>query len=156
MTRLRQWSLILTFLALTLFVAGFGGLFGVGGPIQQSHAASTLVVNTTADISSCTTQQFSLRCASTQANTDGSGDTITFHIPSTDPGCTSQAVNGSPVCTISATSSFLGEPELTASNTTINGYTQPGARPNQNPLRSGDNAILTLNLDGGPAGNVEF
>jgi hypothetical protein len=156
MTQLRQWSLILTFLTLALFVAGFGGLVGVGGLIQQSHAASTLVVTTTADTSSCTTQQFSLRCAITQANTDGSGDTITFHIPSTDPGCTSQAANGSPICTISATSSLLGEPELTASNTTINGYTQPGARPNQNPLRSGDNAILTLNLDGGPAGNVEF
>jgi hypothetical protein len=70
-----------------------------------------------------------------QANKDGSGDTIVFNIPATDPACTSRASNGSPVCTIMTNSSFLGLPELTANNTTINGYTQPGARVNTNPLK---------------------
>lgn len=150
MFRLRQWSLVLGLLTLTLFATSFGGF------VAQTHAASTLVVTTTADTSSCTVQSFSLQCAINQANADGSGDTITFHIPATDPGCTARAVNGSPICTITADSGFLGEPALTANNTVINGYTQPGARANSNPLSSGDNAILTLRLDGGPALNTEF
>lgn len=113
-----------------------------------AHAASTLIVTTTADLSTCTTK-LSLRCAITQANKDGSGDTITFNIPRTGPGCVRS------VCTISITDAFNPLPTLTASNTTINGYTQPGARPNTNPLSSGDNAILTVHLDGGPSLNVE-
>ena len=121
-----------------------------------AHAASTLTVTTTADLSSCTAGMLSLRCAINQANNDGSGDTIVFKIPATDPGCTARASNGSPICTISVTSSILGLPALTATNTVINGYTQPGAHANTNPLSSGDNAILTLHIDGGSAHNTEF
>jgi hypothetical protein len=54
------------------------------------------------------------------------------------------------VCTISITDPLFSQ--LTANNTTINGYTQPGARPNTNPLSSGDNAVLTIRLDGGSRG----
>ena len=115
-------------------------------------AATTLTVTTTADLSSCTTQNFSLRCAINQANKDGSGDTIAFHIPSTDPGCSPSGVIA--VCTISITDAFNPLPTITASKTIINGYTQPSARPNTNPLRSGDNAVLTLSLDGGSSQNV--
>ncbi|HZO72603.1 MAG TPA: hypothetical protein VFB60_10410, partial [Ktedonobacteraceae bacterium] len=100
------------------------------------HAASTLTVTTTADLSSCTAGMLSLRCAINQVNKDGSGDTIVFKIPPTDSGCTARASNGSPICTISVTSSILGLPALTATNTTINGYTQPGAHANTNPLSS--------------------
>jgi parallel beta-helix repeat protein len=123
---------------MVLLAATFGGL------APSAHAASTLVVTTTADPSTCKTASFSLRCAIHQANTDGSGDTIAFNIPSTDPGCIRS------VCTISIVDPLF--PQLTANNTTINGYTQPGARPNTNPLSSGDNAVLTIRLDGGSRG----
>src|SRR5581483_4700177 len=116
--------------------------------LPTAHAASTLTVTTTADLSTCTTT-LSLRCAINQANKDGSGDTIAFNIPHTDPGCAGS------VCTISITDALNPLPMLTANTTTINGYTQPGARPNTNPLSSGDNAILTMRLDGSSAGNVE-
>jgi hypothetical protein len=136
--------------SLALFAPTFGGL------VPSAYAASTLTVTTTADISTCTPSSFSLRCAMDQANKDGSGDTIVFNIPATDPACTSRASNGSPVCTITTNSSFLGLPELTANDTTINGSTQPGAQVNTNPLSSGDNAVLTLRVDGGPSFNTEF
>ncbi|QBD80271.1 hypothetical protein EPA93_31550 [Ktedonosporobacter rubrisoli] len=112
------------------------------------HAASPLTVTTTADPNPCTAQNFSLRCALNKANTDGSGDTINFNIPSSDPGCTGS------VCTISITDALNPLPTLTANTTTINGYSQPGARPNSNPLSSGNNAVLKLRLDGGQSLNV--
>src|SRR5579859_299264 len=125
-------------------------------PTSLAHAASTLTVTTTADLSACKAGAFSLRCAITQANTGGSGDTIAFHIPSTDPGCMAQTINGSAVsvCTISITNALSPLPTLTANTTIINGYTQMGAQPNTNSVGQGDNAILTLRLDGGPSSNV--
>lgn len=105
-------------------------------------------VNTTEDLASpCTAAAYSFRCAIIQANADGQGDTITFNIPSSDPGCKLTTIHGNQVsvCTITPTS---GLPQMTASNTIINGYSQPGAQPNNLPLGSGDNAILTLRIDG--------
>ena len=52
--------------------------------VPDAKAASPLTVTTTADTSSCRNGSLSLHCALNQANADGSGDTITFHIPSTD------------------------------------------------------------------------
>jgi hypothetical protein len=152
MSRFRLFSALLTRavlavgIAFTMLVAAsFGGL------VLSAHAASTLVVTTTADSSTCTAKSFTLRCAINQANTDGSGDTITFNIPSTDPGCTRQTIQGSSVfvCTIGPIDVFNSLPQLTAKNTIINGYTQPGARPNTNPLSAGDNAILTISINVG-------
>src|SRR5437763_1824470 len=108
----------------------------------------TLTVTTTGDLASpCTSAAFSLRCAITQANSDGSGDTIQFNIPSSDAGCKPTPVQGQTVnvCTIQPSSDL---PQLVASNTTLNGYSQPGARQNTLPMGQGDNAILTLQLDG--------
>lgn len=107
-----------------------------------------LTVNTTADNAApCKAVAYSLRCAITQANTDGKDDTIQFDIPSSDPGCKLTTIQGQSVyvCTITPTS---GIPSLTASNTTIIGYGQVGSLPNTNLLGSGDNAILTIRLDG--------
>src|SRR5438132_894854 len=147
MSRLKFFSSLLLRGALAAgaaLVLLLSATFGVLAP--SAHAASTLIVTTTADPSTCTTASFSLRCAIHQANADGSGDTITFNIPTADPGCMRS------VCTISITDPLFSQ--LTANNTTINGYTQPGARPNTNPLSSGDNAVLTIRLDGGsPGGN---
>src|SRR5579884_2750966 len=108
----------------------------------------TLTVTTTGDVASpCTSAAYSLRCAITQANSDGSGDTIQFNIPSSDSGCKPVTVQGQTVnvCTIEPSSDL---PQLVASNTMLNGYSQPGARQNTLPMGQGDNAILTLQLDG--------
>ena len=129
MFRLRLWAVCLI-LALVLAA--------LMGPVFQHqplvHAASTLTVTTTADTAPpCSASAFSLRCAIAQANKDGSGDSIVFNIPAT--AC------GFPPCTIGLSQSL---PVLTASHTTINGYTQPGAVPNSHALRNGDNAVLAI------------
>lgn len=105
-----------------------------------------LVVNTTADAPNpCPSSALSLRCAISQVNTDGSGDSIEFNIPSSDSGCA-----GSPVvCTIVPTSPL---PHLVASGVLIDGYTQPGASANTNGLATGDNAVVTVRIDGTQAG----
>lgn len=105
-----------------------------------------IVVTTTADTASpCPSNAVSLRCAIIKVNGDGSGDTVEFAIPSTDAGC-----SGTPrVCTIAPASPL---PHLLAAGAFINGYTQPGATPNTNGLTGGDNATLTVRLDGSSAG----
>jgi parallel beta-helix repeat protein len=120
-----------------------GWLVALPGP---ARASVTLVVNTTADLAApCQASALSLRCAITQANADGSGDTIEFHIPATAPGCT-----GTPaVCTIQPRRAL---PALTASFTAIDGGSQPGAMPDSLPIGQGDNAVITVRLDGSLAG----
>src|SRR5207237_766758 len=63
---------------------------------QTSRAAASrgltftrlITVTTTADTAPpCAAAAYSLRCAIIQANSDGSGDKISFHIPFKDPGC---------------------------------------------------------------------
>ncbi len=113
------------------------------GPVL---AASTLTVTTTADsLPPCAPSSLSLRCAIAQANADGSGDTIAFNIPSTSPGCSGTPV----VCAIRPVAAL---PTVTASSTTINGFSQPGSKPNANPLRAGINAVIVIRLDGNRAG----
>src|SRR5262249_15602667 len=120
-----------------------GWLVVLPGP---ARASATLVVNTTADLTApCQVGAFSLRCAITKANADGSGDTIEFHIPATAAGCT-----GTPaVCTIQPRRAL---PALGAGSTVIDGSSQPGATPDTLPLGQGDNAVITVRLDGTLAG----
>src|SRR5690348_10166958 len=119
------------------------GLVMLPGP---ARASATLVVNTTADLAApCQASAFSLRCAITQANADGSGDTIDFHIPASAPGCA-----GTPaVCTIQPRRAL---PPLKASLTVIDGGSQPGASPDTLPIGKGDDAVITVRLDGALAG----
>lgn len=100
-----------------------------------------LTVTTTSDLPWPCGSAYSLRCAMIQANMDGSGDYIKFKIPRTDPGCS--GTRG--VCTLRPTSPL---PALTASHTTIDGYTQPGSSPNTLLLHQGDNAVLAIRVDG--------
>ncbi len=79
----------------------------------------------------------SLRQAILDANANSGMDTIAFNIPPSDPGC---AANG--VCTISPASSL---PPI-ADAVVIDGYTQPGATPNTDPVA--DNAVLLIELHG--------
>src|SRR5690348_11061837 len=129
-----------SFLSATLVA---GGLVMLPGPVR---ASATLVVNTAADLAApCQASAFSLRCAITQANADGSGDTIDFHIPASAPGCA-----GTPaVCTIQPRRAL---PALTASLTVIDGGSQPGASPDTLPIGKGDDAVITVRLDGALAG----
>jgi kumamolisin len=134
-------------------VTGWGSpnLYNLARDLVGSRTFKTLVVNTTADTSlPCSNTAYSLRCAIMQANSSSGSNTtvyISFHIPSTDPGCPLTSVQGHSVyvCTITPTSSL---PQLTASNTYIDGYSQIGAQINTSPLGGSDNAILTIRIDG--------
>ena len=120
-----------------------GGLVALPG---AARASATLVVTTTADLTvPCKASAFSLRCAITRANADGSGDAIDFRIPASDPGCA-----GTPaVCTLRPRRAL---PALAASFTVIDGGSQPGAAPDSLPIGKGDNAVVTVRLDGALAG----
>ncbi|MFQ5859669.1 MAG: CSLREA domain-containing protein, partial [Anaerolineae bacterium] len=113
-------------------------------PIAGSVAAGppALVVNTTDDTDdgTCDTGHCSLREAINAANAHASPDTVTFNIPGSDPGC-----DGAGVCTVRPTNSL---PVLTDDGTTIDAYTQSGARPNTNPFGQPINAVLKVVLDG--------
>ena len=111
-------------------------------PTSTPTKTPALVVNTTDDTDdgTCDATHCSLREAINAANLHVGPDTITFNIPSSDPGC-----DGAGVCTICPTSSPLC---LTDDGTTIDGYTQPGATPNTNPFGQPINAALKIVLDG--------
>src|SRR5579884_819662 len=116
-------------------------------PVEQ-----TLVVTTTASPTSCPSppaseSPLSLRCAIEQANVDGAGDEIDFNIPSADGGCASQTINSvaTRVCTITPT---LALPRVSAWSTYIDGYSQPGAKPDSNGFANPDNAVITIAVDG--------
>jgi hypothetical protein len=128
---------------------------GLAAPVGSVHAwNAALTVTTTADLATCSPgMMYSLRCAISQANSDGAGDTIAFNIPSSDSGCKPTTINNTAaaVCTIAPTSPL---PALSASSTVINGYTQPGAAANTNLPGAADNAIITVQLDGSSAGST--
>jgi titin len=115
-------------------------------PATPAAAARVLTVTTVTDKSPpCTNSSFSLRCALSQANTDKIGDTINFNIPR------SQCTSTSGSCLITVTSAL---PRITASNVTVNGYSQPGSSANTVPFGSGNNAAIKIRVDGSraPAG----
>ncbi|NIM95021.1 MAG: PKD domain-containing protein [Anaerolineales bacterium] len=80
--------------------------------------------------------ELTLREAIEAANANPGPDTIHFDIPGEGPH-TIQPITELPVIT---------DP------VTIDGYTQPGASPNTNPLNLGSNAVLKIELDGKYAG----
>ncbi len=110
--------------------------------IPLGAAPPILVVNTTDDIDdgACNTAHCSLREAISQANDHDGPDTIWFTIPASDPAC-----DADDICTIVPTGSQLS---LYDDGTTIDGYTQPGAVPNTNPVGQPINAVLRIVLDG--------
>lgn len=61
------------------------------------------------------------------------GDEIRFNIPGTGPHFIETPVDGYPL--------------ITANNVTINGYSQPGASPNSNPILATNNARIQIVLD---------
>src|SRR5205807_1424701 len=108
-------------------------VFGIG-----LVAAATFDVTTTADSGAG-----SLRDAITLANANAGLDTITFHIP------------GSGVHTITP----LPDLPTITDPVIIDGYTQPGASPNTNPLTLGpgalgSNAVILIELSGSGGAGV--
>src|SRR5437667_1889846 len=100
------------------------------------QAITTFTVNSAADPGTgvCDAVECTLREAITAANAHAGTDTIVFNIPGAGPH------------TIRPTSNL---PSIT-SPVTIDGYTQPGA--SVNTLDDGDNAVLTIELDGSLGG----
>ena len=81
--------------------------------------------------------QCTLRAAIQQANATAGADTINFNIPGT--GVKTIAPSGGPL------------PRIT-DPVTINGYSQPGSKPNTNGPGLGSNAVLLIELNGTNAG----
>ena len=99
-----------------------------------------LVVTTTLDESVAGDEVTSLREAMTYANANplAGADTITFNIPTTDPNYNPS--NGSFTLTPDSALPAITHPVI------IDGYSQPGARPNT--LLRGDNAVVLIELNG--------
>lgn len=137
--RKRTWRLM------PLVLAAAVGRAAAPPAVAAAGGPRTVTVTTTADAPSpCAPSSVSLRCALAGADRLGSDVTIAFSIPSSDPGCA-----GAPmVCTIRPTSAL---PPLTASDTVVDGYTQPGTAPNDLPLRQGDDARIAVRVEGGGA-----
>jgi CSLREA domain-containing protein len=100
--------------------------------------STIFTVNSTDDIDdgTCNATHCSLREAINAANALTGTDTIAFNIPGVGPH-TIQPTSGLPTIT---------DPVI------IDGYTQPGASPNTNPISLGSNAVLQIELDGTNAG----
>src|SRR5262249_1681813 len=106
---------------------------------DRTLLSGLFVVTTTADSGEV---PLSLRQAILDANSAGGG-TIGFDIPTTDSGFNSSTG----VWTIQPLSPLPAINQLV----TINGYSQPGSSPNT--LSFGDNAVLTIQLNGSQAGS---
>lgn len=107
-----------------------GFLFLFASAIQ----ATTFTVNSTNDPGDgvCSATECTLREAINAANANPGKDTIAFNIPGAGPH------------TIRPTSAL---PEIT-DPVIIDGYTQPGASPNTNPVGQVINAIIKIELEG--------
>jgi CSLREA domain-containing protein len=110
------------------------GVFSIS-IIEPAQSGPNYVVNSADDTDdgAATVAHCSLREAINAANNDGVFSTISFNIP------------GSAVHTITLQGSEL--PAITAP-VTIDGYTQPGARPNSREIKQASDAVLKIEIDG--------
>ena len=132
------------------------------GPAETSEFAldfpqHVFTVTTTADnapFTSCPNGPggtgYTLRCAITDvvSQENNWGGTIAFDIPSADSGCDATTH----VCKISLSNPL---PRLTSLSTIVDGYSQPGAHPNTEGLKQGDNAAIKIQIDGTSAGGAD-
>jgi CSLREA domain-containing protein len=118
---------------LTAVVAGFIALM-TSAWVTTANAQTTFAVNTSDDTDdgTCDTGHCSLREAINSANALPGTDTIEFNIPGAGPH-TIQPTEVLPTIT---------DPAV------LDGYTQPGAGRNTNPLHLGTNAVLKIEIDG--------
>ena len=127
----------------TLTVTDPGGLVGIA--TVTVTVRFPLTVNSTGDGGETSTGDgvcdngtgaCTLRAAIEEANASAGTDTIAFNIPGTGPHAI-QPASALPTIT---------DPVV------IDGYTQTGASPNTNPVTTGSNAVLKIELDGSNAG----
>lgn len=124
----------------TYLTFGIVSLISLVG-FQNSVTDQTFTVTNTND-----SGDGSLRWAIEQANISIDRDTIEFNIPYSDPGY--DDITG--VWTIQPSSVLPIIPRLHP--IFIDGYTQPGAQPNTNPINQSLNTVLKIELDGSNAG----
>ena len=103
-------------------------LFALLAGFASYASATTYTVTNTNDSGAG-----SLRQAISDASANPGADTIAFNI------------TGSGVHTIALASSL---PDISGGSLTIDGYTQPGSSPNDNPPDQGSNAVLRVEIDG--------
>lgn len=110
-------------------------------PTATAPGERRWVVTTTddADDGACDGAHCSLREALNAANDQPGADLVAFAIPSADAGCAGGR------CTIRPSTPL---PDMTDGGTTVDAYTQPGARPNSAPVGQGLNGVLAIVLDG--------
>ena len=106
-------------------------------PLEPRRLLSIFTVNSAGDFVDGDPTTMSLREAILAANVDSVADRIEFNIP------------GVGVHTIQPNSAL---PTI-INPVVIDGYTQPGASVNTNPLESGLNSVLMVELDGSLAGS---
>lgn len=136
--------LSVSLLACTAIVASLAGLSQP--PHEADAGLVTYVVNSTEDDDDgichappegdCTLRE--------ALNLLGSGDSVHFDIPESDSQCEGD------VCRISVDSEL---PVLDSDNVVIDGYTQPGAEPNDNEFGDSINADIRIALMGHPGLN---
>jgi CSLREA domain-containing protein len=134
-TRINIVAIIVSFMVL--------GLAGRTLAVEEIELPQAiLVVNTTSDTDDgfCDATNCSLREAIKAANDTIGPNTITFNIPASDSGC-----DAGGICTLRPITRF---PPIIDDDTTIDGFSQPGAIPNSNPVGQGLNAVYKIVLDG--------
>jgi hypothetical protein len=98
------------------------------GLLVAAHA-KTIIVTTTDNVSPGAGQTSLLQALSQLQD----GDQVQFNLPGSGPFYIATPPNGYPL--------------ITNNNVTIDGYTQPGASPNTNPILAANNAKLQIVLD---------
>src|SRR5262245_18706605 len=113
----------------------FALLFGAGVLVLPAALATTITVTTINNANPGTGEiSFVQALAAVQ-----SGDTINFKISGAGPHYIATPAEGYPL--------------ITASNITIDGYSQPGASPNTNPILASNNAKIQVFLDSRDGGS---
>jgi len=119
------------FISITLALAVSLAVTTPGNSRHQVVEAATFTVTNTND-----NGLGSLRQAITDANNNPGLDTIDFNIPEAGP----------------HTIQPLSELPNISDSVVIDGFTQPGASANTNPITQGSNAVMMIELDGSNAG----
>ncbi|HNQ87865.1 MAG TPA: hypothetical protein PKM73_04445 [Verrucomicrobiota bacterium] len=107
----------------------YAAAVAVGVAASFLAQAATITVTTTENVSPPVGQKSLYQAISELQN----GDTIAFNIPGAGPHIIVTPLGGYPL--------------ITASDVTIDGYTQPGSKPNDNGILGGNNAVIQIVLD---------
>ena len=134
-------------LSLLLLAVATGSSFAPAVTARASTITVNSTVDTAGDDGACTLREAIIAANTNMPSSDSSNgcvagnapvDTIAFHIPDTDSGCTGAAPK---ICTIALTTPL---PDITGP-ALIDGYTQPNASANGQAI--GDDAVILIRID---------